>query len=70
MKEGFVSGRTRPLGYRVQQLKNLRRLINENQDKLCQALWHDLHKVKTIKYTKKDYVVNNIINSHFSLNRK
>ena len=45
MRAGFLSGRTRPSEYRIQQLKHLKKLITENQDELCQALWHDLHKV-------------------------
>ena len=45
VKGGYLSGRTRPSAYRVQQLRALKRLITDNQDDLCRALWHDLHKV-------------------------
>ena len=45
MRAGFLSGRTKPPGYRIQELKHLKRLIIDNQDELCQAMWHDLHKV-------------------------
>ena len=49
VRAGYLSGRTRPSAYRIQQLRQLKRLINDNQDDLCQALWHDLHKVYIIK---------------------
>ena len=51
MREGFLSGRTRLSAYRVSQLRQLKRLINENQDKLCQAMWLDLHKVAIRLYS-------------------
>jgi len=45
LRAGFCSHKTLPKGYRVQQLKNLRRLLEENADRIKQALWHDLRKV-------------------------
>lgn len=41
----FRSGRTRAFEWRLQQLKGLLSLMEENQDKLCDALYKDLHKV-------------------------
>ncbi|XP_064398024.1 aldehyde dehydrogenase, dimeric NADP-preferring-like [Halichondria panicea] len=43
-RQGFRSRRTFPLEYRLEQLTNLRRLVNENLVKLLNALWTDLHK--------------------------
>ncbi|MBN3319902.1 AL3A2 dehydrogenase, partial [Atractosteus spatula] len=40
----FLSGRTRPLKYRVRQLKALRRLITEREAEVTAALKHDLGK--------------------------
>ena len=50
VRVGYLSGRTRPSANRIQQLRQLKRLINDNLDDLCQALWHDLHKVFTVKH--------------------
>ena len=47
VRRGFQSHKTLPLKYRQQQLRNLKRLIEENTDRLLQALHHDLHKVFT-----------------------
>lgn len=49
VRQGFQSHKTLPLKYRQQQLRNLKRLIEENTDQLLQALHHDLHKVMCIK---------------------
>jgi acyl-CoA reductase-like NAD-dependent aldehyde dehydrogenase len=50
-----------PLKYREQQLKNLKRLIEENKDRLLQALHHDLHKNEgEALLMELDFVLNDI----------
>nr|XP_006641125.1 PREDICTED: fatty aldehyde dehydrogenase-like [Lepisosteus oculatus] len=43
-RAAFLSGRTRPLKYRVRQLEALRRLITEREAEVTAALKHDLGK--------------------------
>ncbi|XP_013836817.1 aldehyde dehydrogenase, dimeric NADP-preferring [Sus scrofa] len=43
-RAAFLSGRTRPLQFRIQQLEGLRRLIREREKDLVGALTADLHK--------------------------
>uniref|UniRef100_A0A8C3WUV8 Aldehyde dehydrogenase n=1 Tax=Catagonus wagneri TaxID=51154 RepID=A0A8C3WUV8_9CETA len=43
-RAAFLSGRTRPLQFRVQQLEALRRMIREREKDLVGALAADLHK--------------------------
>ena len=45
VRYGFRSRRTLPQEYRAEQLRALWRMIEENGEKLFQALWQDLHKV-------------------------
>src|SRR5688572_1809554 len=42
----FNSGRTRSLQSRLDALDQLNKLIQENKEKICQALFEDLHKPK------------------------
>jgi acyl-CoA reductase-like NAD-dependent aldehyde dehydrogenase len=43
-REFFLSGATRPVGWRKAQLEALKRLFTENHDELCDALWKDLRR--------------------------
>ncbi|XP_035289462.1 aldehyde dehydrogenase, dimeric NADP-preferring-like [Anguilla anguilla] len=43
-REAFLSGRSRPLKFRVQQLKSLRKLFLERQDEIAAALTQDINK--------------------------
>ncbi|XP_028320491.1 aldehyde dehydrogenase, dimeric NADP-preferring-like isoform X1 [Gouania willdenowi] len=43
-KEAFLSGRTRPLEFRLQQLQSLQRMITEKETEICTALKQDLHR--------------------------
>jgi aldehyde dehydrogenase (NAD+) len=43
-REFFLSGATRPVGWRKAQLEALKRLFTENHDELCEALWKDLRR--------------------------
>ncbi len=43
-RDTFNSGRTRPLEWRRRQLKGIIRLVEENQDRIVEALSRDLHR--------------------------
>ncbi|XP_066551283.1 aldehyde dehydrogenase family 3 member A2 isoform X2 [Amia ocellicauda] len=43
-RAAFLSGRSRPLGFRVQQLKALGRMVTEREAEIAAALKHDLNK--------------------------
>lgn len=44
-KKVFLTGRSKPLDYRIQQLKNLSRFITEKEKDITDALRKDLYKV-------------------------
>ncbi|KAF9119220.1 hypothetical protein BGX30_004011, partial [Mortierella sp. GBA39] len=46
VQQTFTSGYTRPLKFRRHQLEQLWRLIDDNTDALCDALYMDLRKHK------------------------
>lgn len=46
MRTTFNAGRTRPLEYRVKQLQNVNRLIEENYDSILDALFKDMKKTR------------------------
>lgn len=63
----FQKGKTRPLAFRLQQLKELLKFLQENENAICHALYKDLKKcrhetligeiaivVKDIKYMMKN----------------
>jgi acyl-CoA reductase-like NAD-dependent aldehyde dehydrogenase len=43
----FKSGKTRPVEWRIEQLKAITRMIDESRDDMYEALWHDLRRNKT-----------------------
>ena len=43
-RQFFKSGKTRDIKFRIEQLGLLRRAVEQNQDKISQALYEDLHK--------------------------
>jgi aldehyde dehydrogenase (NAD+) len=43
-REFFLTGATRPVGWRKEQLEALKRLFSENHDEMCDALWKDLRR--------------------------
>ncbi|KAG5890195.1 hypothetical protein JTB14_010657 [Gonioctena quinquepunctata] len=61
LRNTFSSGRTKPVGYRVKQLKSLQRLLEENTDAITQALAEDLHKCEIeSKLMEIDFLLNDI----------
>lgn len=45
-RKAFETGRSKPLEYRIEQLKNLQRLFAERQREIADAIKKDLNKVK------------------------
>jgi aldehyde dehydrogenase (NAD+) len=43
----FKAGHTRAGGVRIEQLKAIRRMIDESRDAMYEALWHDLRRNRT-----------------------
>lgn len=46
-KQAFQTNRTKDIKFRKKQLRNLIKLVDENEDLICQALEADLNKVST-----------------------
>lgn len=44
-REAFMSGRTRPLEFRLQQLKSLQKMITEKEAEIATAVKQDLNRV-------------------------
>lgn len=44
-REAFLSGRTRPIEFRLQQLHELQRMISEKEGEICAALKQDINRV-------------------------
>ena len=43
----FKAGKTRPAKWRIQQIKAIKAMIDENREAMYKALWHDLRRNKT-----------------------
>ena len=43
----FKAGNTRPLSWRIEQLKAMKAMIEASRDAMREALWHDLRRNKT-----------------------
>ncbi|XP_030078065.1 aldehyde dehydrogenase family 3 member A2 [Microcaecilia unicolor] len=50
-RAAFASGRTRPLEFRIQQLKALQRMITENGKEMAAAVKADLNKSECVAYS-------------------
>ena len=46
LRAGFRSHRTLELSYRRTQLRNLKKLLEDNEKQIMEALWKDLRKVR------------------------
>ena len=42
----FNTHRTKDLDFRIENLRKLKKIIQAYEDKICLALWEDLHKPK------------------------
>ena len=49
LRKGFKSGKTRERSYRIDQLKQLFKMLDEKEDKLLEAVYNDLRKVSSNK---------------------
>lgn len=49
-KAAFATGRTLPISFRREQLARLSDAIHQWEDRLCEALWTDLHKSREEAY--------------------
>lgn len=47
-RDAFASGKTRPLKWRIQQLKQLQKMLEENAEQFHTALKSDLRRVRII----------------------
>ena len=45
LRKGFRSDKTRDKDYRIKQLRNLFRMLEEQEDKILKAVYNDLKKV-------------------------
>ncbi|XP_053683370.1 aldehyde dehydrogenase, dimeric NADP-preferring-like [Sabethes cyaneus] len=64
----FQSGKTRNIGFREKQLKNLLRMYEENHAEMAQALASDLRKHKQEAYVMEiDYLMNDLRSIIFNL---
>lgn len=57
LRETFRTGRTRPSNWRLEQLHAIVKLIEENEDEICRALFADLHKPRHEALTMESLVV-------------
>ncbi len=57
----FNTHRTKDLDFRIENLKKLKKIIQAYEDKICLALWEDLHKPKLEAYgTEVGHVLNEL----------
>ncbi|XP_050298328.1 aldehyde dehydrogenase, dimeric NADP-preferring-like [Anthonomus grandis grandis] len=47
LRNSFNNGKTKPISFRIKQLKSLYKMYVENEDKILSALWTDLRKSKS-----------------------
>ncbi len=63
-KKFFLTQQTKNINFRIKQLKKLKEVILENQEKIEQALWEDLHKSPEEAYLTEISIVTSEINNH------
>ncbi|MGB6065581.1 MAG: aldehyde dehydrogenase [Desulfomonilaceae bacterium] len=64
----FNTGRTKDLSFRIAQLKLFRKVIDDNEDSICEALKHDMNKPKfeayvgeiAMLYNEIDYAIRHV----------
>ena len=62
LRDTFDSGITRPVAWRKKQLQQLKKLLKENEDALCEALNKDLGKSPFESWSSELNFVKNEIN--------
>jgi aldehyde dehydrogenase (NAD+) len=60
----FSSQKTKPLSFRLRQLRKLKAVVQKNQKKIENALWEDLHKSPEEAYLTEVSIVLGEINNH------
>lgn len=63
-KAFFESGLTLGVDFRIEQLNKLRKLVNDNEEFICEALAGDLGKPQIEAYLAEVYIVKNEIDFH------
>jgi len=63
-KAYFASHETKSVSFRIEQLKKLKKCIKENQTKIEEALWKDLHKSPEEAYLTEISIVLGEIDNH------
>jgi aldehyde dehydrogenase (NAD+) len=63
-KDFFYSGKTRPVEFRIHELKRLKNLIKSHEDEITEALYLDLHKSPFESYATEIGLVYEEINLH------
>lgn len=66
----FYSNQTKDIGFRLEQLRKLKRAISNNRQKIERALWTDLHKSPEEAYLTEISVVTQEIDNHIKHIRK
>jgi len=63
-REFFYSNKTKDIGFRLEQLRKLKKAIISNREKIEKALWVDLHKSPEEAYLTEISVVTQEIDNH------
>lgn len=63
-KDFFRTGKTKPIAFRKQQLLALKEAIRQNEEKIQQALWQDLHKSPEESYLTEISIVLSEVDNH------
>lgn len=66
----FQSQATKSIDFRLGNLKKLKKAVLDNEDKICEAVWLDLHKSKEEAYLTEISIVLQEIDSHIRHLRK
>ncbi len=69
-KAFFLSNKTKDVSFRLAQLKKLKKIILENEEKIAKALWYDLHKSPEEAYLTETSIVLGEIDNHIKHMKK
>ena len=65
-KAFFATHQTKDIKFRLKQLEKLKKVVFENQDKIQEALWNDLHKSPEESYLTEISIVISEIDNHIN----